>query len=75
VNDLKTLPKNGVTPERAAIIKLARKMGIPYDQIAAYFIINQGRIADVVKGRLYPLVPPADRLPSDFPSGGQYILH
>lgn len=64
------LPKNGVTAERAAIIKLARKMGIGYAQIAAYFVINQGRIADVMKGRLFPNTPPANALPADFPAFG-----
>ena len=48
-----------VTPEIAAVIKLARKCGYQYPPIAAYFVINQGRIADVMKGRLFPDVPPA----------------
>ena len=65
-----SLPTNGVNAERAAIIKLARNKGIPYVPIATYFTINQGRIADVMKGRLYPLVPPAKALPADFPSFG-----
>lgn len=65
-----SLPKNGVTPERAAIIKLARNMGIPYVPIASHFAINQGRIADVMKGRLYPNVLPAKKLPADFPVFG-----
>ena len=64
------LPKNGVTAERAAIIKLARKLGIPYVPIASYFKINQGRIADVMKGRLFPNIPPAKALPADFPVTG-----
>lgn len=64
------LPRNGITPERAAIIKLARNRGVPYVPIASYFSINQGRIADVMKGRLFPDVKAADKLPDDFPSFG-----
>ena len=59
-----------VTPEIAAVIKLARKCGYQYPPIAAYFVINQGRIADVMKGRLFPDVPPAPELPSGFPALG-----
>ena len=64
------LPRNGVNEERAAIIKLARNMGIQYVPIATYFEINQGRIADVMMGRLYPEVTPANALPTDFPAFG-----
>ncbi|QTL06070.1 hypothetical protein J5J86_06535 [Aquabacter sp. L1I39] len=51
-----------------AVIKLARQMGYKYEVIASYFVINQGRIADVMKGRIRPDVAPADRLPPDFPA-------
>ena len=57
-----------VTPEIAAVIKLARKLGYKYPPIAAFFVINQGRIADVMKGRLFPEVPPAAALPPNFPA-------
>jgi len=57
-----------LTPEMAAIIKLARHLRINYSVIASYFTINQGRIADVMKGRRFPEVPPATSLPSDFPT-------
>ncbi|MCC7267722.1 MAG: hypothetical protein IT546_10340 [Caulobacteraceae bacterium] len=50
-----------------AIIKLARRLGYPYDVIAAFFVINQGRIADIMMGRIGPEIPPAKRLPPDFP--------
>lgn len=50
-----------------AIIKLARALGYKYDVIASYFVINQGRIADVMKGRIGPDVTPANKLPPDFP--------
>lgn len=56
-----------VTAEMAAIIKLARILRIHYSVIASYFVINQGRIADIMKGRMFPEVQPADRLPPDFP--------
>ena len=56
-----------ITAEIAAVIKLARKLGYHYPPIAAFFVINQGRIADVVKGRLFPEVPPAEKLPPGFP--------
>jgi hypothetical protein len=51
-----------------AVIKKARNLGYKYDAIAAYYVINQGRIADVMKGRIGPSVPPADQLPDDFPA-------
>jgi len=49
-------------------IKLAREMGYKYEVIASYFVINQGRIADVMKGRIGPEIPPAMALPPDFPA-------
>lgn len=57
-----------LTPEMAAIIKLARQLKINYSIIASYLVINQGRIADVMKGRRFADVPPATALPSDFPT-------
>lgn len=57
-----------VTPDMVPVIKLARDLKYNYARIASYFEINQGRIADVMKGRLYPDVPSAPRLPADFPS-------
>lgn len=58
-----------VTPEMAAVIKLARAMGIPYSWITGYYFgLNFGRIADVMKGRRFPEIPPAEALPSDFPT-------
>lgn len=49
-------------------IKLARALGYKYALIASYFVINQGGIADVMMGRIGPDIPPADRLPPDFPA-------
>lgn len=57
-----------VTPEIASVIKLARKRGYQYPPIASFFVINQGRIADVMKGRLFPEVPAASELPEGFPA-------
>lgn len=57
-----------LTAEMAAIIKLARQLRYNYSVIASYLVINQGRIADVMKGRRFPEIPPASALPSDFPT-------
>ena len=60
--------KTALSPTVVAAIKLARSLGYGYVAIASYFRINQGRIADVMKGRIGPDVPAADRLPPDFPA-------
>ena len=58
-----------LTPEMAAVIKLARAKKIPYSWISGYYFgLNFGRIGDVVKGRMFPEVPPARALPPDFPT-------
>ena len=57
-----------VTPDMVPVIKLARHRKYNYARIASYYQINQGRIADVMKGRMFPEVPPAIILPADFPS-------
>jgi len=57
-----------VTPDMVPVIKLARGLNYNYARIASYFQINQGRIADVMKGRRFPDIPPASELPADFPS-------
>jgi hypothetical protein len=58
-----------VTPDMVPVIKLARRLGIPYSWISGYYGgLNFGRIADVVKGRLFPDIPPASQLPTDFPA-------
>jgi hypothetical protein len=57
-----------LTPDMVPTIKYARQLDYNYARIAAYFEINQGRIADVMKGRLFPNIPPAVELPADFPS-------
>jgi hypothetical protein len=58
-----------VTPDMVPVIKLARAKRIPYSWISGYYPgLNFGRIADVMKGRLHPGIPPARELPADFPS-------
>lgn len=56
-----------LTPEMVPVIKLARAKGYNYALIASHYKINQGRIADVMKGRRFPEIPPALDLPGDFP--------
>ncbi|ODA67897.1 hypothetical protein A7A08_01064 [Methyloligella halotolerans] len=57
-----------LTPEMVPVIKLARSLKYNYARIASYFQINQGRIADVMKGRRFPHIPAASQLPPDFPA-------
>lgn len=57
-----------LTPDMVPVIKLARRLDYNYARIASYFEINQGRIADVMKGRKFPHIPPASALPADFPA-------
>lgn len=57
-----------LTPEMVPVIKLARAKGFNYALIASHYKINQGRIADVMKGRRFPEIPPASDLPDDFPT-------
>lgn len=58
-----------VTPDMVPIIKLARLKKIPYSWISGYYAgLNFGRIADVLKGRMFPDIPPAKHLPPDFPA-------
>jgi hypothetical protein len=64
----KVMQDQKVTPEMVPVIKLARDLNYNYARIASYFQINQGRIADVMKGRKFPDIPPAMQLPADFPS-------
>lgn len=57
-----------ITPAMVGEIKLARQMGYGYKEIASYYVINQGGIADVMKGRIRPDLPTATSLPADFPA-------
>jgi hypothetical protein len=64
----KVMQDRKVTPDMVPVIKLARDLDYNYARIAAYFQINQGRIADVVKGRKFPEIAAAPTLPADFPT-------
>lgn len=57
-----------LTPEMVPVIKLAREKGYNYALIASHYKINQGRIADVMKGRRFSDIPPATELLNDFPT-------
>jgi len=55
-------PSRPVTAEVAARIKqLRRSMGLYQHQIAALLEINQGRVSEVLTGKRWPEVPPADQ--------------
>jgi hypothetical protein len=56
-----------ITTEMVGVIKLARARGYKYQEIAAFYVINQGGIADVMKGRIGPEIPAANDLPPGFP--------
>jgi hypothetical protein len=51
-----------------AIVKRVRLLGYKYEVIASYFVINQGRIADIVKERIGATVRPSEHLTDDFPA-------
>lgn len=57
-----------LTADMVPTIKLARRLKINYSVIASYYRLNQGRVADVMKGRKFPEIPPASVLPPDFPA-------
>ncbi len=57
-----------LSSDMVPVIKLARERKYNYARIASYFQINQGRIADVMKGRRFPDIPSAKELPPDFPA-------
>lgn len=53
-------PSPPLTPEMAAEIRFLRaKKGLYNHQIAALFGINQGRVSEVLTGKKFPDVPPA----------------
>jgi hypothetical protein len=58
-----------LTHDMVPVIKLARSMDIPYSWISGYYAgLNFGRIADVMQGRRFKHIPPAEQLPPDFPA-------
>jgi transcriptional regulator with XRE-family HTH domain len=53
-------PSPPVTPEMAAESRFLRQQkGLFNHQIAALFGINQGRVSEVLTGKRFPNVPPA----------------
>lgn len=48
-----------VTPEIAAEIRRLKATGLFNHQIAAMLEMNQGRVSEVMTGKLHPNVPPA----------------
>lgn len=50
-----------ITPTKAAIAKfLVLKLGLYQHQAAALLGVNQGRISEVMTGKKFPQVPPAN---------------
>ncbi|MBD8620766.1 hypothetical protein IFT67_17745 [Sphingomonas sp. CFBP 13728] len=47
-----------VTPEMADQIRLLKAQGLYHHQIAALLEINQGRVSEVVTGKLHPPAGP-----------------
>lgn len=56
-----------LTEDEIAIAKRARLKGYVNHEIAAYFGVNQGRIAEINTGEVGAHVQPASALPDDFP--------
>ena len=56
-----------LTDDMIAVIKLARTKGYFNHVIASYFVVNQGRIAEVNTGQRGAGIAPAANLPADFP--------
>ena len=60
------MPKRSefVTAKMAAYIKyMVGTLGYYQHEAAAVFKINQGRVSEIMTGKRYPDVPPADSLP------------
>lgn len=56
-----------LTEDEIAVAKRARLGGYVNHEIAAYFGVNQGRIAEINTGEVGAHVAPAPALPGDFP--------
>lgn len=55
-----------VTADMAAEIKRLKSTGLYHHQIAALLEINQGRVSEVMTGKRFPEIPPAQRSLFDF---------
>lgn len=62
---------HGLTSNDAAVIRGMLARGDRHHDIAAFFGVNQGRIAEVKDGTLYPGVAPAAQ--ADLPPKGPYL--
>ncbi len=62
---------HGLTPEDAAVIRGMLARGDRHHDIAAFFGVNQGRIAEVKDGSIFGNVPAAD--PEELPPKGPYL--
>ena len=60
------IPK--LTDDVIAVIKRARQLGYKNEVIASYFVLNQGRVAEVNTGQKGSGISPAVQLPADFPA-------
>jgi hypothetical protein len=65
--ELSTLNGQTLTEGEVAIVKRARLAGYVNHEIAAYFGVNQGRIAEINTGEVGGHVKPAPGLPERFP--------
>lgn len=60
-----------ITERDAALIRGMIERGDRHHDIAAFFGLNQGRIAEVKDGTRFPEVPPAS--PDELPPKGPYL--
>lgn len=59
--DIYRKPSNPMTKQRAAIAKyLVQVRGLTQHQTAAILELNQGRVSEVLSGKVHPEVPPAE---------------
>lgn len=58
----------GLTLNQMRIAKLALRLRYYQHTIAAFFGVNQGRISEFKNSPMFRKVPPAEDLPSGFPS-------
>ena len=59
---------SSISEDIIAVVKKARQLGYKNEVIASYYVMNQGRVAEVNTGRRGATVQPAAQLPSDFPA-------
>jgi hypothetical protein len=62
---------HGITPEDASVIRGMLARGDRHHDIAAFFGINQGRIAEIKEGAIHDGVPAAEQ--NQLPPKGPYL--